>query len=80
MATGTTNHKPDKNDPDHRAAVVKAALLAAGSFIAALGTLLAIAGEWGTSDETIRYAISVAFLVTALAFSIAAIYVWPPRS
>ena len=40
-----------------------------------VGTLLAVAGEWGTPDETVRYAITVAGIITALALGIAAIYV-----
>ena len=77
MATVTRNSGSGQKDHDHRAAVVKAALLAAGSFITAVGTLLAVAGEWGTPDETVRYAITVAGVITALALGIAAIYVWP---
>ena len=79
MATVPTNHDTGQKHPDHRAAVVKAALLAAASFITALGTLLAVAGEWSTPDETVRYAITVAGVITALALGIAAIYVWPRK-
>ncbi|MEU8232427.1 hypothetical protein AB0C12_22825 [Actinoplanes sp. NPDC048967] len=79
MATVTSNSRPDQDDPDHRAGVVKAALLAAASFITAVGTLLAVAGEWRTPDETVRYAITVAGVITAFALGIAAIYVWPRK-
>lgn len=70
---------PDQFEPDHRHGVVKASLLAAGSFITAVGTLLAVAGEWRTPDETVRYAITVAGVITALALGIAAVYVWPRK-
>ncbi|WP_433732435.1 hypothetical protein ACQP2Y_02010 [Actinoplanes sp. CA-051413] len=79
MATVTSNPEPGQDDPDHRAGVVKTALLSAGSFITAVGTILAVAGEWRTPAETVRYAIAVAGVITALALSIAAIYVWPRK-
>ena len=77
--TVTTELGQHQDPHDHRAAVVKAALLAAGSFITAIGTLLAVAGEWGTPDATVRYAITVAGIITALALGIAAVYVWPRK-
>jgi hypothetical protein len=79
MATVTNDPESRQKNLDHRAAVVKAALLAAGSFITALGTLLAIAGEWGTPAETVRYAIRWGGVILALALGIAAIYVWPRK-
>jgi hypothetical protein len=79
MATLTTNPGSGQKDTDHRAGVVKAALLAAGSFLTALGTILAVAGEWGTPEETVQYAITVAGVISALALGIAAIYVWPRK-
>lgn len=79
MTTVATNQVPDQPKADHRHGVVKAALLAAGSFMTALVTLLAVAGEWGTPDATVRYAITVAGVITALALGIAAVYVWPRR-
>jgi hypothetical protein len=45
---------PDQLEPDHRHGVVKASLLAAGSFIPAVGTLSAVAEERRTPDETVR--------------------------
>ncbi|MFD0519018.1 hypothetical protein [Paractinoplanes durhamensis] len=59
--------------------MVKAALLAAGSFASATGTTLAIAGRWQTTDETVRYAITVGGIIIALALGVTAVYVWPRK-
>ena len=77
--TVTPNEASDQPTHDHRPAVVKGALLAAGSFATAVGTLLAVAGEWGTPDETVRYAITAIGIITAIALGIAAVYVWPRK-
>ncbi|MFI5493521.1 hypothetical protein [Actinoplanes sp. NPDC051859] len=79
VANVSPNAASDQAEPDHRPAVVKAALLASGSFATAIGTLLAVAGEWGTPDETVRYAITAIGIITALALGIAAAYVWQRR-
>jgi hypothetical protein len=77
MTNVLPNRAPEQPEPDDRAGVVKAVLLAAGSFITAIGTLLIVAGEWSTPDETVRYAITMAGVITALALGIAAVYIWP---
>ena len=79
MATVTTKPVPGQTGPDHRPGVVKAALLAAGSCATGVATLLGVAGVWATPDETVRYAITVIGVITALALGIAAIYVWPRK-
>lgn len=75
MTTVAPKSAPGQPEPDYRPGVVKAGLLAAGSFITAVGTLLAVAGQWRTTDGTVRYAITMAGVITALALGIAAIYV-----
>lgn len=57
---------------------MKASLLA-GSFITAVGTSLAVAGEWRIPDETVGYAITVAGIIAAIALGIAAVCVWPRK-
>jgi hypothetical protein len=79
MTTVASGQASDQLGPDNRHGVVKASLLAAASFATAVGTLLAVAGEWGTPDATVRYAITVAGIITALALGIAAVYVWPRK-
>ena len=79
MTSVASNRPENQRETDPRPGVVKAVLLAAGSFATAVGTLLAVAGEWGTSDETVRYAITMIGVITAIALGIAAVYVWPRK-
>ncbi|MET8152430.1 hypothetical protein ACIBSW_18695 [Actinoplanes sp. NPDC049668] len=79
MTAVASKQVPDRPEPDPRPGVVKAGLLAAGSFATATGTLVAVAGEWGTPDATVRYAITVAGVITAMALVIAAVYIWPRK-
>jgi len=79
MTTLSPKRSRDQPELDHRPGVVKAALLAASSSVTALGTLLAVAGQWQTPDETTRLAITVGGIVTALALGIAAVYIWPRK-
>ncbi|MBG0560711.1 hypothetical protein [Actinoplanes aureus] len=68
---------PDSRSQKHHARVLTAAFLAAGSFVTAIATILAIAGEWGTPDSTVKYAITVAGIVAALPQFVAAVLIWP---
>jgi hypothetical protein len=56
--------------------VVKAALVAASGFIAAIATILVAAGSNAISDETTRYALTVAGVISVVALFPAALYLF----
>jgi hypothetical protein len=79
MTTVTSGQTAGQPEADQVSSVVKASLLAAGSFATSIGTVLAVAGEWRISDTTLRYAITMIGVIAAAALGITAVYVWRRR-
>ena len=65
--TVSTRDANGQTPSDQRHALVKSTLLAAGGFASAIATILIVAGQWNISDGTVRYAITVAGIVAAMA-------------
>jgi hypothetical protein len=79
MVTVTSNTGSDQPKEDRRHSVVKAVVLAAAGFGSTTVTMLMISGQWQIEGETTRYGITVAAVVMALSFFVAAVYIWPRR-
>ena len=61
-----------RTSQDHGPAVVRSAVLGASGFATATVSMLAVAGQVGMEEQTLRYAIGVAGLVAALTQFVAA--------